>query len=305
MKIDISSVEGNTQKLDGGAMFGNAPRAMWEKWVEVDDQSRIDLACRSFLCQVEPEGGEKPLNILLEAGIGACFPEKLAERYGVQNSNNHLLKQQLEKNHGLSCDDIDYVILSHLHFDHVGGLLEPYQEGKEQGLIFENASYIVSEKALDRALNPHPRDKASYLPNLNRLLKESGRLIVIPKEEHAVSIFPGSEKAISFFYSEGHTPGQLHTILTGESRRAIFCGDLVPGEPWVHEALSMGYDRHAELVIDEKRSLYQQSIPEHWIHLFTHDTKQASAVLTRNPKGKVIVDKNFREPLGQLQKLRL
>ena len=72
------SVLGNAQKLDGGAMFGNAPKAMWNQWSPADEHNRIDLACR---CLVVRDGTR---TILCEAGIGAFFPPDLRTRYGVQ-----------------------------------------------------------------------------------------------------------------------------------------------------------------------------------------------------------------------------
>ncbi|MEM7646978.1 MAG: MBL fold metallo-hydrolase, partial [Pseudomonadota bacterium] len=111
--MKLSSVEGNRQWLDGGSMFGNAPRAVWEKWTEVDSLGRIPLACRCLLIETDNQ------KILCEAGIGAFFEPKLAERFGVQNPDRHLLLENLESL-GHSPESIDYVILSHLHFDHAG-----------------------------------------------------------------------------------------------------------------------------------------------------------------------------------------
>ncbi len=110
------SLLGNSQKLDGGAMFGNAPKAMWEKWVQVDEQNRIDLACRALL--VEGINGKR---VLFETGVGAFFEPKLRERFGIQQAG-HVLLDELAKI-GFTDADIDVVVLSHLHFDHAGGLL--------------------------------------------------------------------------------------------------------------------------------------------------------------------------------------
>src|SRR5687768_13890154 len=111
----VHAVEGNTQRLDGGAMFGNCPRPVWEKWAPPDDRHRITLACRSLLVR-EParSPAERGRNVLLEAGIGAFFEPKLRERFGVQEER-HVLCESLEKL-GVAPDDIDVVVLSHLHF---------------------------------------------------------------------------------------------------------------------------------------------------------------------------------------------
>ena len=162
--MEIISLEGNTQMLDGGAMFGNAPKAMWESWIQSDNLNRIPLACRSLL--VKNKDGK---NFLFEAGVGAFFEPKLKDRYGIVETE-HILLQSLQKVN-LSHEDIDAVILSHLHFDHAGGILTPYGQG-ETKLLFPKAKFYVGKEHWERAINPHPRDKASFVPLLNNLLEK-------------------------------------------------------------------------------------------------------------------------------------
>jgi glyoxylase-like metal-dependent hydrolase (beta-lactamase superfamily II) len=167
--MKLWSILGNSQKLDGGAMFGNAPRALWAKWAPPDEQNRISLACRALLAS--------PLNgrtVLFETGIGAFFEPKLRERYGVVEER-HVLLESLRAA-GFEHEDIDVVVLSHLHFDHAGGLLAPWREGHAPQLLFPNATYVVSAACWERARDPHPRDRASFIPELPGLLEQSGRL---------------------------------------------------------------------------------------------------------------------------------
>ena len=105
------SLLGNSQRLDGGAMFGNAPRALWSRWIEPDELNRIPLACRCLLIEEERADGIR--RILCEAGIGAFFEPKLRERFGVVE-REHMLLERLATL-GLSPEDIDIVVLSHLH----------------------------------------------------------------------------------------------------------------------------------------------------------------------------------------------
>jgi glyoxylase-like metal-dependent hydrolase (beta-lactamase superfamily II) len=279
--MKLWSLLGNSQKLDGGAMFGNAPRAMWEKWSPPDAQNRIELACRALLAQ--------PLNgrtVLFETGIGAFFEPKMRERFGVQEAR-HVLLDSLQQA-GFSHEDIDVVVLSHLHFDHAGGVLAPWQEGRAAELLFPNATFVVGAAHWQRALRPHPRDRASFIPELQPLLEASGRLELVSGEySHALG------QSVRFSFSDGHTPGLMLAEIVGPEHiggqphgGVVFCADLIPGRSWVHVPITMGYDRNAELLIDEKRAFLEDKLARN-VHLFfTHDPSCALAQVTRDEKGR-------------------
>ncbi|RNF86285.1 MBL fold metallo-hydrolase [Montanilutibacter psychrotolerans] len=279
--MKLWSLIGNSQKLDGGAMFGNAPRALWERWTAPDELNRIELACRALLAS--PLAGK---TVLFEAGIGAFFDPKMRERYGVVEER-HVLVDSLAAA-GFTPADIDVVVLSHLHFDHAGGLLAGWQEGEPPRLLFPNATYVVGREHWQRAIHPHARDRASFIPELAGLLEATGRLELV---DGAHSQVLGN--TVRFHYSHGHTPGLMLSEIVGPETvdgephgGVVFCADLIPGRPWVHVPITMGYDRNAELLIDEKQAFLADKLARN-VHLFfTHDPGCALAQVVRDDKGR-------------------
>lgn len=262
-------------------MFGNAPKALWERWAPADDANRIELACRALLAS--PLGGK---TVLFETGIGAFFEPKLRERYGVQEPRHVLIDSLREA--GFEHEDIDVVVLSHLHFDHAGGLLASWSEGREPELLFPNATFVIGAEHWERARHPHPRDRASFIPELAGLLEASGRLEIVSGPYSKVL-----GESVRFSFSDGHTPGLMLAeiigpeLVNGQPRGGVvFCADLIPGRSWVHVPITMGYDRNAELLIDEKRAFLEDKLARN-VHLFfTHDPQCAMAQVVRDDKGR-------------------
>jgi glyoxylase-like metal-dependent hydrolase (beta-lactamase superfamily II) len=282
----LTSVLGNSQRLDGGAMFGNAPRPMWQRWIEPDEHNRIPLACRCLLVR------EPTRTILFETGIGAFFEPALRERYGVVE-DRHVLIDNLAAL-GVRPEDIDVVVLSHLHFDHAGGALTQWQPGATPALAFPRAHWVVGAAHWTRATSPHTRDRASFVPGLAELLERTGRVEKVGAAADAPPQAAWTPVVTSevlgegyrFHVSDGHTPGLLLAEVDMPAGPVVFAADLIPGRAWVHVPITMGYDRYPERLIDEKVALLEELVARKGRLFFTHDPTIAMGTVARDGKGK-------------------
>ena len=259
---------------------------MWERWIAPDAAHRIPLACRAMLIEERDASGAVTRRILCEAGVGAFFPPKLRDRYGVEGGGHRLLQNLASV--GLEAGDIDVIVLSHLHFDHAGGLLAAWEEADGSqaaapALAFPDARYVVGATAWDRALRPHPRDRASFIPALQPLLEATGRLERVADDaERSDTLGPHYR----LHRSDGHTPGQRLIEVPLPGGPVVFGGDLIPGMPWVHLPITMGYDRFPERLIDEKTALLADLHARGGRLVFTHDPEVAVARVTRDARGR-------------------
>lgn len=252
--MKITPLEGNRHALDGGAMFGHVPKAVWTKFYLPDENNRIELASRALL--IEDDKGDL---FLFDGTIGTILPPKEKEHYGVVGEENQLLASL--KKQGVEPHEIKGVILSHLHFDHVGGIFSRIN-GKLSPL-FPKADHFVTRTHFERACKPRIRERASFLEEVPSVLKESGKLKLLESGDPLP--FPAE-----WYLAEGHTVG-LMVILLYAPHLVALTTDLIPGIPWAHLPITMGYDRYPEKTVEEKEALLERVVKENGSLFLTHD----------------------------------
>jgi glyoxylase-like metal-dependent hydrolase (beta-lactamase superfamily II) len=196
--------------MDGGSVFGVVPRVMWEKIKAPDARNRIPMATNCMLVRT-PDA-----NILVEAGIGPKLSDKEREIYAYERDPG--LPDSLTQL-GLTPQDIDVVILSHLHFDHCGALVTPGRDG-ELAPLFPRARHVVQAGELEAWRHPDPRSKPSYKRENLQLLEEAGRLQVVDGDHEIV---PGIRVRVT----GGHTRGHQAIYVTDEEQTVVFTGDFL------------------------------------------------------------------------------
>ena len=272
-KWKIFALESGYFKLDGGAMMGSVPKILWEKTNPPDALNMIDLSMRCLLA----DDGENI--ILIETGIGHKNSKKFIDMFVINHDINTL--SNALSNHGYSEENITHVILTHLHFDHVGGAL--YYDDAELKPTFPNAIYYISEKNWEAGLNPSPRDKASYLDLNYKLLEDRGLLKLVSDNSEILD-------GISTYTVNGHTTGQQLIKIYNKKKTVVFCSDLIPLKshlklPWI-----MGYDLNAALTLKEKKQFLDQACESNWLLFFYHDPKCVAVRIKKGEKYYEVTD---------------
>jgi glyoxylase-like metal-dependent hydrolase (beta-lactamase superfamily II) len=263
----ISPIDTGDFRLDGGAMFGVVPKVLWNRTNPADDLNRIAMTCRVLLI----ESAER--KILVDAGIGDKEGDKFTDLYAVDFSRNTLLASLTKR--GIKPDDITDVIITHLHFDHVGGCTR--YEGKTAVPTFPLARHYVQKEQFAHALNPSEKDRASYFPYNFRPLQEAGLLELV---EGNVELFAG----IDVIVVNGHTPAMQTVRVRDDKQTVWYAADLLPMSAHVPLPYIMGYDCWPLTTLEEKKTLLPQVVDEEWIVVYEHDPLVAASKIVRHEK---------------------
>lgn len=262
-----------TFKLDGGAMFGIIPKPLWEKKILADERNRIKMSLRVVLFESHNK------KVLIDTGIGDYHSAKFHEQFDIIGNKSPLIAalQSID----ISPDDITDIILTHLHFDHVGGL---GQGVSGQDLIFKNATVHVHKDHYEYSKNPTLRDAGSFHSKtfLPLLLKYQHRNKLNFLEGTEGEIIKDGEDLINFKVSFGHTPYMLHPY----TDKYIYMADLVPMEhhlqiPWV-----MGYDIEPGTTTKFKQKFYDFIQQKNLCMIFEHDNQTLGGMISYDEKSR-------------------
>jgi glyoxylase-like metal-dependent hydrolase (beta-lactamase superfamily II) len=264
-------------RLDGGAMFGVVPKPLWEKRAAADEKNRIRLGLRPLLVKAgRPDQDQRTM--IIDAGIGGKMDAKSVEIYAIDRSR-HLDHSLADA--GVSREDIDIVLASHLHFDHAGGFTARTDAG---ALVpaFPRARYVVRSAEWDDATRPHERNRASYLAENFSPLADAGVLDLVPDDKE---ILPG----VRTVRTGGHTMHHQIVVIESKGRTAVFAADLIPTVAHVDEPWIMSYDLYPMDTLIVKRRFVREAIEREYLIFFEHDPDIAAGYI-REERGRKRVE---------------
>jgi glyoxylase-like metal-dependent hydrolase (beta-lactamase superfamily II) len=271
---ELTILSDGTYELDGGAMFGVVPKVLWEKRIQPDARNMLTVGTNSLLVR----DGKR--TVLIETGIGPKLSEKRQSFY----KNQARLMKSFEEA-GVTPDEIDIVINTHLHFDHCGWNTH-YRDGKAVA-TFPRARYFVQKGELEHAHEQHERDRVSYLTDNYDPLVESGQMTLL---EGDAEIAPG----ISVRVFPGHTRDMQVVVVRSAGTAVCYASDLIPTTHHLDPTWVMGYDLYPLTCIDNRHKFYAEAIPEKWLVVFTHDHETPWAHVEMGDKGRPVA-----KPVGQ------
>ena len=271
---NLYSIETGNFKLDGGAMFGVVPKAIWKKTNPADDLNMIDMAARSLLIETTSS------LILIDTGLGDKQDEKFFSHY--HRWGEYSIDDSIKKV-GFSSGDVTDVFFTHLHFDHCGGAI--IRKGDRLIPRFENANFWVNKSHWEWANYPNSREKASFLPDNILPLKESGKL----------NFIDANEKPLGFdiLTVNGHTEKMMLPVLEFKSRTIVFVSDLIPTSGHVRVPFIMGYDTRPLQTLREKESFLEKAAKDKFLLFLQHDVKN-EIIDIKKENNKFKLNKTFK-----------
>jgi len=265
--FELTAVSDGIYHLDGGAFFGVVPKALWQKKVTPDENNRVAVGLNSVVVRTGKH------TVLIETGMGNKMPEKLVRIYGQPAQLLAGLSAA-----GISPDDIDVVINTHLHFDHCGW--NTVRRGDLYVATFPKATYYVQSGEWRHGRRQLERDAISYISGNYDPLVANEKMQLLHGDQEIV---PG----ISVKVFAGHTRHMQAVLVHSAGKTACYISDLIPTTAHLDLTWVMAFDLFPLETIESRKRFYTQAIPENWLTMFTHDPNVPWARLRRDEQGKL------------------
>jgi glyoxylase-like metal-dependent hydrolase (beta-lactamase superfamily II) len=286
--FELTVCTDGSYRLDGGAMFGVVPKTLWQRRIPADESNRIQLGLNSVVVRTGRH------TVVIETGIGNKQSPKMRQIH----ENQELLPQSLAAA-GVDSASVDFVVNTHLHFDHCGWNTTLGADGAVRP-TFPNARYFAHAGEVAHGRRQLERDAVSYLaPNYEPLIA-SGQMTLLDAETIRrtsgeicpgvwVEEFPGHTAQMMGVHIEPPRPMESRAAGSSANPHACYIGDLLPTAHHLDVTWVMGYDLDPLRCIEERKRFYARAIPEEWLVLFTHDHDTPMARVGLNEKGKPVV----------------
>lgn len=259
-------------------MFGVVPKVLWQKLLQADEQNHIPLALRCLLV----EDGNRLL--LIDTGMGDKQDARWQAYYHRHGEGD--LRDSLRKA-GFSPTDVTDVLTTHLHFDHAGGAVRYNARRDGYELTFPNARYWAHPDHWAWAMNPNPREKATFLPENLLPIQESGQLHFLEQGAEAFLNVPHalSPLPLTLLTADGHTEKMLLPKLRVGNKTVVFAADLIPTTAHVPVNYVMAYDVRPLVTMDEKARFLAQAAAEGWVLVSDHDPNHEAYTVQATERG--------------------
>lgn len=266
--FELYLLSDGTYKPDGGTMFGAIPKVLWSRLTPPDELNRIVLGLNILLIQAGR------VNVLIDTGIGEKLESKWVKIYD-RDCPLGLLGSLARV--GLEPEEVDMVILTHLHFDHCGGNTKFGDRGKVVP-TFPRAQYFIQRSEWEYALNPDLRSRVGYLPENFLPLERTGQLQLLGGDVEVL-------KGIRVVVTGGHTAGHQIVRIESGGETALFLGDLVPTVFHLKIPYITSYDLYPLDTMRVKERVLKEALQEGWLMVLGHDTQEGMGYLRRSEEG--------------------
>lgn len=277
--MQLYPIEAGNFKLDGGAMFGVVPKALWTRTNPADSNNMIDIAARCLLI----EDGNRL--ILIDTGMGDKQSEKFYGYYDLWGNDS--IDKSL-KNVGFHRDDITDVFMTHLHFDHCGGSIQWNKSRTGYEPAFKNAHFWSNKDHWKWATEPNNREKASFLKENILPMEESCQLkfTSLPEKD----MIRNSELGFDIFFANGHTDKQMIPLIHYQDKTIAFMADLLPTAGHLPLPFVMGYDTRPLLTLNEKDKFLNMAADNNFYLFLEHDAHNEIITVQHTEKGVRVKD---------------